>query len=135
MSYATCPITCVNINQNQKEDLMRFEISAISNYKHYKEIEIRSRVRISILILLISVFIFITCKFRNYKIIIETLSNTPLMVCLFLFILFTIKYYYKNLFKSKRYVQNLNKALKGFNLYLDNKSLKLCVIGGLRKEE
>eukprot|EP00366_Plasmodium_knowlesi_P003628 XP_002261125.1 hypothetical protein, conserved in Plasmodium species [Plasmodium knowlesi strain H] len=124
MSYALCPVYHVNINQPQKEDLLRFETSAVDSYKHYKEIETRSRIRIILVITLISLLAFV----------VDTINNIPLMsfVCLFFFLI--IKHYYKSLFKSKGYMKSLNKTLKGFNLYLDDKSLKLCVIGSFAKE-
>ncbi|CRG93133.1 conserved Plasmodium protein, unknown function [Plasmodium gallinaceum] len=133
MSYAACPLNFININQNQKEDLLRFEASAIDNFKHLKIIEFKSRIRISLIIFVISLFIFLTYKFRNNKIIIETSNNIPLIIFVSFFFFFLLKYYYKNLFKSKNYIKSLNKTLKSFNLYLDKKSLKLCIIG-LKKE-
>ncbi|GAW79344.1 conserved Plasmodium protein, unknown function [Plasmodium gonderi] len=134
MSYATCPIYHVNINQTQKEDLLRFESSAVDNYKQYRAVEIHSRIRISLVITLISLLIFGSWKFRHDRTVIEMINNIPLMLFVIVFFIFSIKHYYKNLFKSKSYIRSLNKTLKGFNLYLDNKSLKLCVIGGFRKE-
>ncbi|KNG75437.1 hypothetical protein PFMG_01472 [Plasmodium falciparum IGH-CR14] len=134
MSYATCPFNYVNINPNQKEDLLRFEISAVDNYNHLKELETKSRIRFSLVILIISILMYYFYKYRNSNIIIETLNNVPLMSFTIIFFYFVIKYDYKNLFKSKDYINSLNKTLKGFNLYLDNKTLKLCLIGTLRKE-
>ncbi|KOB89047.1 hypothetical protein PFDG_04109 [Plasmodium falciparum Dd2] len=130
MSSATCPFNYVNINPNQKEDLLRFEISAVDNYNHLKELETKSRIRFSLVILIISLLMYYFYKYRNSNIIIETLNNVPLVSFTIIFFYFVIKYDYKNLFTSK----GLNKTLKGFNLYLDNKTLKLCLIGTLRKE-
>ncbi|KYO01343.1 hypothetical protein PGSY75_0720500 [Plasmodium gaboni] len=134
MSYATCPLNFVNINPNQKEDLLRFEISVVGNYNHLKELETKSRIRFSFIILTISLLLYYVYTNRNSNIIIEILNNVPLVSFTIIFFYFVIKYNYKNLFKSKDYINSLNKTLKGFNLYLDNKTLKLCLIGTLRKE-
>ncbi|SPJ09636.1 conserved Plasmodium protein, unknown function [Plasmodium sp. DRC-Itaito] len=134
MSYATCPFNFVNINPNQKEDLLRFEISAVDNYNHFKELETKSRIRFSLVILIISILLYYFYTYRNSNIIIETLNNVPLVSFTIIFFYFVIKYDYKNLFKSKDYINSLNKTLKGFNLHLDKKTLKLCLIGTLRKE-
>ncbi|KJP87882.1 hypothetical protein AK88_02486 [Plasmodium fragile] len=134
MSYVFCPVYHVNINQPQKEDLLRFETSAVDSYKQYKEIETRSRIRISLVISLISLLAFVTWQFREDRTVLDTINNIPLMlfVCVFFFLI--LKHYYKNLFTSKGYIKSLNKTLKGFNLYLDDRSLKLCVIGSFPKE-
>ncbi|CXI19650.1 conserved Plasmodium protein, unknown function [Plasmodium berghei] len=134
MSYASCHYNYVNINQNQKEDLHRFETSIIDNYKYYKRVENKSRIRIILTILIISFILYGIYKSRDNKIVIETMSNIPLMISVTVFLFYRIKSYYKNLFKSGNYIKNLNKTLKDFNLYLDRKNLKLCIIGNLRKE-
>ncbi|CAD2088173.1 conserved Plasmodium protein, unknown function [Plasmodium vinckei] len=134
MSYASCHYNYVNINQNQKEDLHRFETSIIDNYKYYKRVENRSRIRIVLTILIISFGVYGIYKSRDNKIVIETLNNIPLMISVIVFLFYRIKSYYKNLFKCRNYLKNLNKTLKEFNLYLDRTNLKLCIIGNLRKE-
>ncbi|ETW43792.1 hypothetical protein C923_01885 [Plasmodium falciparum UGT5.1] len=70
MSYATCPFNYVNINPNQKEDLLRFEISAVDNYNHLKELETKSRIRFSLVILIISILMYYFYKYRNSNIVI-----------------------------------------------------------------
>ncbi|SCA48460.1 conserved Plasmodium protein, unknown function [Plasmodium ovale] len=135
MSCVACPFNYVNISQNQKEDLLRFEVSAIANYKYYKEIEIRSRIRVSLIVLLISLMIYVLFKYRDDKTVVEIINNLPLMIFVCLFFIITIKHSCKNLFKSTNYIKSLNKTLKAFNLHVDKKSLKLCIIGSLQKEQ
>ncbi|VWU52214.1 conserved protein, unknown function [Hepatocystis sp. ex Piliocolobus tephrosceles] len=73
MSYATCPFNYVRISPNQKEDLLRFEKSAVHNYKYFKEIENKSKgsdkMRISLLLLVFFFSFYTAYKLRHNEIV------------------------------------------------------------------